>query len=109
MPEEPKEEDDWTAYATAGFGQTDYSLWDDVNVEETESTDQEADFDEGDDLDDEMWEEPEQLGTHTEEVPRAPTSITKNVAIRGEILAAFVSSREADCIARGACAWLCTI
>ncbi|MEC7723424.1 MAG: hypothetical protein VYB36_05900, partial [Candidatus Thermoplasmatota archaeon] len=72
MPEEPKEEDDWTAYATAGFGQTDYSLWDDVNVEETESTDEEADFDEGDDLDDEMWEEPEQLGTHTEEVPRAP-------------------------------------
>ena len=52
MPEEPKEEDDWTAYATAGFGQTDYSLWDDVNVEETESADEEADFDEGDDLDD---------------------------------------------------------
>ena len=73
MPEEPKEEDDWTAYATAGFGQTDYSLWDDVNVEETESTDEEADFDEGDDLDDEMWEEPEQLGTHTEEVPAHPT------------------------------------
>ena len=72
MTEEPKEEDDWTAYATAGFGQTDYSLWDDVNVEEAESTDEGADFDEGDDLDDEMWEEPEQLGTHTEEVPRAP-------------------------------------
>lgn len=72
MTEEPKEEDDWTAYATAGFGQTDYSLWDDVEVSETASADDEADFDEGDDLDDEMWEEPEQLGTHTEEVPRAP-------------------------------------
>jgi tRNA pseudouridine synthase 10 len=72
MTEEPKEEDDWTAYATAGFGQTDYSLWDDVEVAETEASQEEDGFDEGDDLDDEMWEEPEQLGTHTEEVPRAP-------------------------------------
>ena len=72
MTEEPKDEDDWTAYATAGFGQTDYSLWDDVEVSETETKNEDADFDEGDDLDDEMWEEPEQLGTHTEEVPRAP-------------------------------------
>ena len=72
MTEEPKEEDDWTAYATAGFGQTDYSLWDDVEVAEAEPSKEEGEFDEGDDLDDEMWEEPEQLGTHTEEVPRAP-------------------------------------
>ena len=73
MTEEPKEEEeDWTAYATAGFGQTDYSLWDDVEVAEAEASTEEEGFDEGDDLDDEMWEEPEQLGTHTEEVPRAP-------------------------------------
>ena len=70
MTETPAEdEEDWTTFASAAFGQTDYSLWDDVEVvAETEDDG----FDEGDDLDDEMWEEPEQLGTHTEEVPRAP-------------------------------------
>lgn len=66
---ERKDEDDWTAYASAAFGQTDYSLWDEVEVVATE---EDEGFDEGDDLDDEMWAEPEQLGTHTEEVPRAP-------------------------------------
>ena len=52
------DEDDWMKYANAGFGETDYSLWDDVEpVEEDEVHQQEVAM---------------QLGTHVEEVPRAP-------------------------------------
>lgn len=70
MSETPEQdEEDWTTFASAAFGQTDYSLWDDVEVVADREDD---DFDEGDDIDDEIWSEPEQLGTHTEEVPRAP-------------------------------------
>jgi len=52
------DEDDWMKYANAGFGETDYSLWDDVEpVEEDEAHQQEVAM---------------QLGTHVEEIPRAP-------------------------------------
>ena len=30
------EEEDWMKYATASFGETDYSLWDEVEEEEEE-------------------------------------------------------------------------
>ena len=52
------DEEDWMKYANAGFGETDYSLWDDVEpVEEDEAHQQEVAM---------------QLGTHVEEIPRAP-------------------------------------
>ena len=48
------DEDDWMKYANAGFGETDYSLWDDVEpVEEDEAHQQEVAM---------------QLGTHVEEI-----------------------------------------
>ena len=55
-------EEDWMKYASAGFGQTDYSLWDE------QSNDGEMN-DEPEKLDPDR---PEQLGTHMEEIPRAP-------------------------------------
>ena len=54
----PNDDDDWMKYANSGFGSTDYSLWDDV--EEVEQPPEQAD-------------EPEQLESHTEEIPRAPS------------------------------------
>ena len=52
------DDEDWMKYANAGFGETDYSLWDDVEpVEEDETHQQEVAM---------------QLGTHVEEIPRAP-------------------------------------
>ena len=57
------DEDDWMKYANAGFGETDYSLWDDVEpVEEDEAHQQEVAM---------------QLGTHVEEIlghPAQPDS-----------------------------------
>ena len=36
-PEDDDDDDDWMKYANASFGETDYSLWDDVEpVEEDE-------------------------------------------------------------------------
>ena len=35
-PDEEDDDDDWMQYATAGFGETDYSLWDDVEAVEEE-------------------------------------------------------------------------
>ena len=35
-PEEEDDEDDWMKYATASFGETDYSLWDEVEPVEEE-------------------------------------------------------------------------
>ena len=55
-------EEDWMKYASAGFGQTNYSLWDE---EETEKPEREIE-------DDLTLDLPEQLGTHMEEIPRAP-------------------------------------
>ena len=60
MPEE--NDDEWMKYASAGFGQTNYSLWEE-GVEE-EKSEPEAE-EPGLDL-------PEQLATHMEEIPRAP-------------------------------------
>ena len=52
------DDEDWMKYANAGFGETDYSLWDDVEpAEEDEAHQQEVAM---------------QLGTHVEEIPRAP-------------------------------------
>ena len=60
MPED--NEEDWMKYASAGFGQTDYSLWDEESEEvEVEEEPEQLDLD-----------LPEQLGTHMEEIPRAP-------------------------------------
>ena len=60
MPEENDEE--WMKYASAGFGQTNYSLWEEeVEEEKTEPETEQL----GVDL-------PEQLATHMEEIPRAP-------------------------------------
>lgn len=59
-PDEEDDEDDWMKYATASFGETDYSLWDEVEPveEEDEAYQQEVAM---------------QLGTHVEEIPRAPS------------------------------------
>ena len=56
----PDDEDDWMSYANAGFGSTDYSLWDDAG-EEAEMV-VEPDWD----------EEDLQLDTGEEEIPAAP-------------------------------------
>ena len=56
----PDEEEDWMSYANAGFGSTDYSLWDDAG-EEAEIADVPD------------WEEEDlQLDTGEEEIPAAP-------------------------------------
>ena len=61
--EQDDSDEDWMKYANAGFGQTDYSLWDEEqNVESLP--------DDSDDWDDES---PDQLSTHTEEISRAPS------------------------------------
>ena len=62
MTEENKEED-WMKYANSGFGQTNYSLWDEVVEEEEEEEEEEElqDFD-----------LTVQLDSHMEEIPRAP-------------------------------------
>ena len=63
-PDKPDEDEDWMKYANAGFGETDYSLWDDQPAEQNED-EQEPDFD--------LNSTPNQLGTHMEEIPRAPS------------------------------------
>ena len=61
--EQDDPDEDWMKYANAGFGQTDYSLWDEEqNVESSP--------DDSDDWDDDS---PDQLSTHTEEISRAPS------------------------------------
>ena len=59
--EDNEDEDDWMKYANAGFGQTDYSLWDETEQPPTEAED------------DSSLDQPQQLGTHMEEIPRAPS------------------------------------
>ena len=63
-PDKPDEDEDWMKYANAGFGETDYSLWDDEPAEQDEA-EEEPDFD--------LNSTPNQLGTHMEEIPRAPS------------------------------------
>lgn len=56
----PDEEDDWMSYANAGFGSTDYSLWDDAG--------EEAEL-----IEDPNWNDEDlQLDTGEEEIPAAP-------------------------------------
>ena len=60
LKDTPNEEDDWMSYANAGFGSTDYSLWDDAG--------EEAEF-----VSEPDWEEEDlQLDTGEEEIPAAP-------------------------------------
>jgi|TARA_B110000483_G_scaffold79583_1_gene99081 tRNA pseudouridine synthase 10 len=58
-------EEDWMKYANAGFGETDYSLWDEQPDEKPEPKEEEEEFD--------LNSTPNQLGTHMEEIPRAPS------------------------------------
>ena len=56
------DDEDWMKYASAGFGQTNYSLWEaetDVNSAEVEPEQSDPEL-------------PEQLVNHMEEIPRAP-------------------------------------
>ena len=61
MPDEETEDnEDWMSYANAGFGTTDYSLWDE--------TEQKAEM-----VEEAPWDESElQLDTGEEEIPAAP-------------------------------------
>ena len=63
MTEENKEED-WMKYANSGFGQTNYSLWDEVVEEEEEEEEDEQEI--------EDFDLTVQLDSHMEEIPRAP-------------------------------------
>ena len=63
-PDKPDEDEDWMKYANAGFGETDYSLWDDQPAEQEEEA-EEPDFD--------LNSTPNQLGTHMEEITRETT------------------------------------
>ena len=73
MTEENKEED-WMKYANSGFGQTNYSLWDEVveeeiekeEIEEVTKKDEIPASGEGD------FDLTVQLDSHMEEIPRAP-------------------------------------
>ena len=61
MPDEETEDnEDWMSYANAGFGTTDYSLWDE--------TEQKAEL-----IEEVPWDDSElQLDTGEEEIPAAP-------------------------------------
>ena len=69
-PDDEDDEDDWMKYATASFGETDYSLWDDV-----ESADEEED-------EAHAIEVAMQLGTHVEQIPRAPSAAGHKYLVR---------------------------
>ncbi len=58
-----EDEEDWMKYASAGFGQTNYSLWDESKQENPPVKDEPEQI---------GLERPKQLGTHMEEIPRAP-------------------------------------
>tara|TARA_B100000900_G_scaffold286130_2_gene245256 strand:+ start:3335 stop:5041 length:1707 start_codon:yes stop_codon:yes gene_type:complete len=58
LTEENDGEEDWMKYANSGFGQTNYSLWDEIEEEEPEE--------------EEDYELTIQLDSHMEEIPRAP-------------------------------------
>jgi tRNA pseudouridine synthase 10 len=63
-PEEDEEED-WMKYADAGFGETDYSLWDDEDAAAPVADEENSEM--GDLAFD------DQLDSHMEEIPRAPS------------------------------------
>jgi tRNA pseudouridine synthase 10 len=63
-------EEDWSSFSNAGFGSTDYDLWEDLATHEepgndTESDDEDAEFDDF---------PAEQLDTHLQEIPTAPAA-----------------------------------
>tara|TARA_S200000501_G_scaffold83155_1_gene75294 strand:+ start:31 stop:1743 length:1713 start_codon:yes stop_codon:yes gene_type:complete len=58
---EENDDEDWMKYANSGFGQTNYSLWDEVEEEEEAKEEEEEDY-----------EITIQLDSHMEEIPRAP-------------------------------------
>ena len=68
-PDDEDDDDDWMKYATASFGETDYSLWDDVETVEEE--------DEAHAIEVAM-----QLGTHVEQIPRAPSAAGHKYLVR---------------------------
>lgn len=70
MTEKENPDDDWMQYSNAGFGKTDYSLWEDVVEHKPEEEVEE--FDDSPDLEGEIWDDSEQLGSHMDEIPRAP-------------------------------------
>ena len=59
------DEEDWMKYADAGFGETDYSLWDDEDAVAPVASEENSDM--GDLAFD------DQLDSHMEEIPRAPS------------------------------------
>jgi len=66
----PETEEDWSTYSNAGFGSTDYDLWEDLAPLDESG----EDVDSGED-DDEFDEFPvEQLDTHLQEIPTAPAA-----------------------------------
>ena len=74
MTEENKEED-WMKYANSGFGQTNYSLWDEVVEEEeiVEVTEKEVTKkEEIQEVEEGNFNLTVQLDAHMEEIPRAP-------------------------------------
>ncbi len=62
--DENDNDEEWMKYANAGFGQTDYSLWDEKDSAEHSQEDVE---------DEVLLDSPDQLSTHMEEIPRAPS------------------------------------
>ena len=62
--DENEDDEEWMKYANAGFGQTDYSLWDEKDTSEHPSEEGEDEF---------SLDSPDQLSTHMEEIPRAPS------------------------------------
>ena len=62
--DENENDEEWMKYANAGFGQTDYSLWDEKDTSEHPSEEDDDEF---------SLDSPDQLSTHMEEIPRAPS------------------------------------
>ena len=62
--DENENDEEWMKYANAGFGQTDYSLWDEKDTLKQPPEEDEDEF---------SLDSPDQLSTHMEEIPRAPS------------------------------------
>ena len=63
-------EEDWSSFSNAGFGSTDYDLWEDLATLEESGKDVDSD-----DEDAEFDDFPvEQLDTHLQEIPTAPAA-----------------------------------
>ena len=62
--DENENDEEWMKYANAGFGQTDYSLWDEKDTSKQPPEEDEDEF---------SLDSPDQLSTHMEEIPRAPS------------------------------------